>query len=39
MVSNLKSNLFENINGIVLINKTSHMTSYDVVRQVKKNLF
>ena len=39
MLSDIKSNLLENINGIILINKISHMTSYDVVRKLKKNFF
>ena len=34
-----KSNFFENFNGIVLINKKSGMSSFDVIRRFKRFFF
>lgn len=37
--SNIKSNLFKKFNGILLVNKASGITSYDVIRKLKKVFF
>ena len=34
-----KSKVFENFNGIVLINKNKHITTFDVIRHFKKFFF
>jgi tRNA U55 pseudouridine synthase TruB len=38
-MDNKKFRTFEKFNGIMLINKTRDMTSYDVIRNIKKNFF
>lgn len=37
--TNGKSDLLEDFNGIILMNKLPDMTSYDVIRQIKKVFF
>lgn len=39
MISSVKSKLFENFNGVLLINKPSHITSYGIIREIKKIFF
>ncbi len=39
MISSVKSKLFENFNGVLLINKSSHITSYGIIREIKKIFF
>ncbi len=39
MESKIKSHILENFHGIILINKTSGITSYDVLRELKKVFF
>ena len=34
-----KSSLLEKFNGIILVNKPSGLTSYDILRQFKKVFF
>ncbi len=37
--TNVKSDLLEDFNGIILINKLPDMTSYDVIRRIKRVFF
>jgi len=34
-----KSDLFKNYNGLILLNKPSSPTSFDVIRKLKNNFF
>ncbi len=36
---NNKSDLLEDFNGIILINKLPYTTSYDVIRRIKRVFF
>ena len=37
--TNGKSDLLKDFNGVILINKLPYMTSYDVIRRVKRVFF
>lgn len=37
--TNSKSDMLKDFNGIILINKLPHITSYDVIRRVKRVFF
>jgi len=39
MCKTLKSNLFSDFNGLILINKPAGITSYDAIRVLKNNFF
>jgi tRNA U55 pseudouridine synthase TruB len=39
MMKKSKSSLLEKFNGIILVNKPSGLTSYDILRQFKKVFF
>jgi tRNA U55 pseudouridine synthase TruB len=38
-MTNSKSNILEKFNGIILVNKPSGITSYDVIRNLKRFFF